>query len=74
MSSVEEFLEALLKFQPIEIPVSSSFINSVGVNLSGDAVVTMSSGGTYTISKEQAIGLLTSSSPGRYFNSHIRGR
>lgn len=74
MSSVTEFLEALLKFQPIGNPVSSSFISSVGVSLSGDAVVTLSSGGTYTISKEQAVGLLTSSSPCSYFNSHIRGR
>ena len=74
MSSVTDFLEALLKFQPIEIPVNSLCVNSVGARLNGDITVNLISGGTYTISKEQALGLLSAASPGSYFNRHIRGR
>jgi hypothetical protein len=34
----------------------------------------MVSGETYDISKEQALGLLSAQSPGRYFNMHIKGK
>jgi hypothetical protein len=41
---------------------------------SGDCTVAMVSGETYDISKEQALGLLSAQSPGRYFNMHIKGK
>lgn len=72
-SLIKALLEALFKQIPLSIPLSSTACASVDVSGDGDCTVTMASGQTYDITKEQAIGLLSASSPGGYFNRYIKG-
>lgn len=67
-------LAALARNDSISIPLDSSACASVDVSGGGDCTVTMQSGQTYDITEAQAIGLLTASSPGQYFNAHIKDR
>lgn len=74
MNIIQVLLNALLLKTSIELPLNSTACASVSASIDGDCTVTMVSGETYDISKEQALGLLSAQSPGRYFNMHIKGK
>jgi hypothetical protein len=60
------------------VAVDSSFIATVGYNSwSGTLVVVMRSGQSYeyhNVPYSVYIGLITASSPGAYYNEHIKGK
>lgn len=71
---ITALLEALFRQTSLSIPLNSSACASVDVSGGGDCTVTMQSGQTYDITEAQAVGLLSASSPGQYFNAHIKNR
>jgi hypothetical protein len=70
---VTSLLAAIASQVGIRIPLDSSCVASLGVS-GGGVVVTLHGGHEYPIDVSDAIGLLTASSAGRYFNEYIKGR